>query len=45
MYELCKVLTISEVGKNMALDRATFKESNKNFLGEDFEETDYKPLP
>jgi len=44
VYELCKVMTVQEVARHVALDPKTVKAVDKQFLAEEFGGTDYEGL-
>ena len=44
VYELCKILTVEDVSRHLALDPKTVKEVDKRFLQEEFGETNYEGL-
>jgi len=44
VYELCKVLTVQEVARHLALNWKTVKAIDQHFLEEEFGETDYSGL-
>ena len=44
LYELCKLMTVADVGRHLDLDPKTVKAVDKHFLQQDFGPTDYHGL-
>jgi transposase len=44
VYELCRIMTVSDVAAHLGLDPKTVKDVDKHFLREEFARTDYEGL-
>ena len=44
VYQLCKMMTVSDVSRHLGLDWKTVKDIDREFLEEDYGETDYSGL-
>lgn len=44
VYQLCKMMTVSDVSRHLRLDWKTVKDIDRTFLEEDYGETDYSGL-